>query len=118
MTAYPWDQCTLEAGRSERAERTFGSFVEPVAMIRLIVPADPGFADILDTACRIYCRSISGGEELHDEVHATVTDAALGLLERAKGAVEIVIELDSGELRVTLAADGRSETFTFDVPEE
>ncbi len=87
-------------------------------MMRLSLPAHPGFADILHTACLIYCRSLPAGEELHGVIEPTVADAADRFFERATGAVEVEIEISSDEFRVTLAADGRSETLSFDLAEE
>lgn len=87
-------------------------------MMRLSLPAHPRFAEILHTACLIYCRSLPGGEELHSVVNTDVSDAALEVFERATGAVEVAIDVESGELRVTLSADGRSETLSFEVGEK
>jgi hypothetical protein len=95
-----------------------GEFMDPGVMMRLSLPADPRFAEILHTACLIYCRSLAGGEELHGTIKATLSDAAPELFDRAKGPIEVTIDVESGELRVTLSADGRRETLSFDLPDE
>jgi hypothetical protein len=118
MTALLPVQCNLEGWRSDGARQAIGEVMDAAVMMRLSLPAHPRFSEILHTACLIYCRSLPGGEELHGAIEPTLSDATGGFFERANGVVEVTIEVLSGQLRVTLSADGKSETLSFDLAEE
>jgi len=118
MTALLPVQCNLEGRRSDGARQAIGEVMDAGVMMRLSLPAHPRFAEILHTACLIYCRSLPGGEEMHGGVNTDVSDAALELFKRATGPIKVKIGVESGELRVTLSADGKSETLSFEVAGE
>jgi hypothetical protein len=86
--------------------------------LRVGVPADPRFRDLVVTAGRILAGSVPGGERLQDLVSTDLDQAIAEALADAGGGVQIDFSFETPELSVSIEAGETRLELRWTVDEE